>query len=170
MTLKGTWTMGCDIHAFIDYDPPQKDEPTLVYYLGEFKIQRNYSLFGIMAGVRQPNLQLFQPRGMPQRMSWTIREKATLMVIDNDKEKSEGCCTRQQAERWGSNYSDENKRRVWNPDYHSHSWLNTAEVKNVFKKLKSDYGHSLGLTGALWAMEGLEKERCNPRLVFWFDN
>lgn len=162
--------MGCDIHAFIDYDPPQINETSLVYYLGEFNIQRNYGLFGIMAGVRHPELQLFQPRGMPERSSWTIREKTTLMVMDNEKDRFEGCCTREEAERWGSNYTDENKRRVWHPDYHSHSWLNTAEVKKVLKKLRSANGQSFGLTGALRAMEGLDEEGCNPRLVFWFDN
>lgn len=166
--------MICDIHAFIDYDLAGKTDNELVHYLGEFNIWRNYALFGMMAGVCQPELTIFKARGLPCRLSFTVRDRASLLIQDENNPfenfPDDRTCTKRDVEIWNGKYTDDTKRRIWHPDLHSHSWLNTVEANLVLNRFKETGGVSHGLSAACGAMQALQKEGCVPRLVFWFDN
>lgn len=56
--------MGCDIHAFIEVK-----EYDLWWEWAKVNINRNYTLFGLMAGVRIPEYKLFDARGVPSDVS-----------------------------------------------------------------------------------------------------
>jgi hypothetical protein len=175
--------MGCDIHCYIDYDPPGENDHGLVNHLCEINVGRNYMLFNIMAGVRGDDQTLFEPRGLPENLSWTTRDHAVLYVNDDLKpgERSDDSeCSRENAERWNSShevrprgvggYTDETKKRIYHPDWHSHSWLNTKEVGLVIERCKQLGGVTPSLVAAHAAMKALDDAGCTARFVFWFDN
>lgn len=140
--------MGCDIHAYVDYDEPNDFEHKWVGHLGEFILGRDYFLFSLMAGVRG-NEALFQPKGLPEHLSWRTLHEAALFIVDGEREES-GTCTQADAERYhqswlrhkegvGGYVGGENgdKKRVYHPDWHSHSWLTSEELKQVIDKYAS---------------------------------
>lgn len=47
------WNMGCDIHAHVETGYVGRDEKEVWCHLCEFRFGRNYTLFGLMAGVRR---------------------------------------------------------------------------------------------------------------------
>ena len=162
--------MGCDIHAYIDYDSPKnEDKIDLVNYFGEVNIFRHYALFSLMAGVRGP-ATLFQAKGLPDRLSWTTRDKAAIYLCEKEDNSVGFCFTRETAERIKARYTDESETRVWNPDFHSHSWLSTDEVFKLIDEYKKIGGECFALNAAAHAMDCLEDLKCLPRLIFWFDN
>jgi hypothetical protein len=126
--------MGCDIHAFVEYiDPNWADQPR---FLAKVHIRRDYSLFGIMAGVRRSQglEPVSLPKGLPKEISYQLQSEAYLFVVDKEEINEQGCCTRKDAERWGNNYVDEKKKFVQHPDWHSHSWLSLEEVREVIRR------------------------------------
>jgi len=149
--------MGCDIHAYVDYeeDIVKRDGNLWVSNLGEFHIGRDYLLFGILAGVRCAEDKLFDPKGLPDQMSYVTSGAATLFVVDHETEE-QGCCTRESADRWHQSwleqkarwdflgeragiggYTDAEQKRIHHPDWHSHSWLTTDELRQVIEKYAS---------------------------------
>lgn len=146
--------MGCDIHAYVDYeeDLVRRDGNRWVSNLGEFHVGRDYLLFGILAGVRYHEAKLFDPKGLPDQLSYVTNGEATLFVVDHETEES-GCCTRENADRWNASHEEQKKRwgdkagiggyvdaektRVYHPDWHSHSWLTTEELKQAIEKYAS---------------------------------
>lgn len=138
--------MGCDIHAYVDYDEPNDHDHKWVGHLGSFSIGRDYLLFGIMAGVRCPDYALFEPKGLPEHLSWRTLHEATLFVVQGETDEH-GMCSKESAERWHQSwlrhkqgvggYVDAEQKRVHHPDWHSHSWLTTSELKQVIEKYAS---------------------------------
>ena len=70
--------MGCDIHAYIECDAGQyRDGTWSVDQVAEVNIPRDYILFALMANVRyHPEWMagvgpVSQPRGLPERLSYT---------------------------------------------------------------------------------------------------
>lgn len=64
--------MGCDIHAYIEI--PLAHRPTGWDFFAKLDVDRNYSLFGLMAGVRAER-KLFDPKGIPRRMSLEVSDE-----------------------------------------------------------------------------------------------
>lgn len=152
--------MGCDIHAYVDYDQPNSE---YVGQLGSFNIGRDYLLFSIMASVRLPrgrsnDIAVFEPKGLPEHLSWKTLDEATLFIADPHDSNERGMCSKESAEQYhqswlrhkqgvggyvGGIHGDtqidptEPPTRVYHPDWHSHSWLTTNELKQVIEKYAS---------------------------------
>ena len=163
--------MGCDIHSFVEYHTAGARE---AWYFGTFDIGRNYVLFGLLAGVRCGGC-LFQPRGLPDDMSFTLRYNASLRVCE---EGSDGCISREEADgleacelnKFGG-YVDGTKMFVWNPDFHTHSWLSCEELQQVQSAYSAiDGAESPTLAAVLAAMNSLESSGVRSRFVFYFDS
>ncbi len=132
--------MGCDIHAYIDYDNGEDQAPR---NLCRIKIARDYWLFGVLAGVRlDPGVipgekQLFAPRGLPEKLSWEVEDENSLYVVADkeDEDVHEGCCERSNAEKWTksgwSTWLNEDHTRITHPDWHTHSYLYVDELEKV---------------------------------------
>ena len=133
--------MGCDVHAFIDYDDFKTREGD--WYVSNFAshvdIGRNYTLFALMAGVRYDEnrmggkLPMFEPRGIPNKVSWSVKDEYTLWVIDDDEEDSERSAKRSQALKWIAQGISEmfDEHYITHPDWHSASWLTADELDQV---------------------------------------
>ena len=63
--------MGCDIHAYIEYEAPGEDWITCFCSL---HLDRNYSLFAALAGVRG-GFPKIPPRGMPKNTSLEVADE-----------------------------------------------------------------------------------------------
>jgi hypothetical protein len=131
--------MGTDIHAYIDYDEKINND-VVAYPLARIYIDRDYWLFTIMAGIRSASIQeqtpISPPKGLPERMSWRVQNDAYLMVVEDGIDGhhiNNGCCTREYAESYGK-YTDETKRYVHHPDWHSHTWFTLNEVNQIIRK------------------------------------
>jgi hypothetical protein len=75
--------MGADISMFAEVRGEDKqwrpvDVETGLPELKEIEIDRNYALFGALAGVRRPQgcVTIPTPRGLPVNASWQVREEA----------------------------------------------------------------------------------------------
>lgn len=126
--------MGCNIHAYIDYEQPDGT----VNHFGRVHIARDYRLFVLFAGVRgsavQGMMPVTQKRGLPANISVQVAHDAYLTVIDEEVVREHRCCSRKDAEEWGAKYVDEAKRHIHNPDWHSHTWLTLEEVEEVITR------------------------------------
>lgn len=166
--------MGCDIHAYIEYTERERSEPYWSTVGGRINMGRDYDLFAKMAGVRDyDGKAMFEPRGLPETTSLTVLWDNQLYVAD-DVEGDE-YCTRAQAESWVSNgcskWLRDDKSAVSQPDWHSHSWLTTAEYRTVLEAPRPNgWGIDPAYFAVLAALEELERRNCNARLIFWFDN
>ena len=79
--------MGCDIHVFIEKKTDEKYniwEQVALYRVGKYGRQletadpydgRNYSLFGLLAGVRGWMDPLIEPRGLPSNLSEGVEKE-----------------------------------------------------------------------------------------------
>lgn len=181
--------MGCDIHTYVEFADPISNERGP--YWRNFTRNggnRDYVLFGILAGVRVPDVQAFEPKGMPDgNLGWGTSDDYWNMVAPPEHpEWAEGddWVTIEQAERWvadGSSVADHDDsgrlRRVSGPDWHSHSWLTTAELTEALTRYRAlpedQYPYKYGLEewdAMLAAMRSFEAAGKLTRLVFWFDN
>lgn len=164
--------MGCDIHAYIDYDEYVYDNKKHVSCIAELHLGRNYELFGLMAGVRCPDLALFSPRGLPENFSWHTKYENELMVLEKESDCDEDhTCSREAAERWVksgvSKWTNDKHNYVTHPDWHSHSYLYVNELKQVLKKC-GNHPELKAIIAMMKALNGDDPLR--SRLVFWFDN
>lgn len=60
--------MGCDIYAFVE-----SKECDRYWTQANPHLTRNYLMFGIMAGVRNPGVALYEPKGLPDDMYHSTR-------------------------------------------------------------------------------------------------
>lgn len=153
--------MGCDIHphfevrrngvwTYHDYqqahaDGKYDDGSTRYNYSKLFDdplyVGRNYSLFAILADVRNgvgfagcdtgdPFVPIAAPRGLPADVTDRTLADYTLAVDDEDP-YGDGKCSRENAERWvGKGYSTwvVLGKAVSGPDWHSASYFTLAEL------------------------------------------
>jgi len=169
--------MGCDIHAYIEYGVDYKDK-IIMSDFARVNIWRDYALFGIMAGVRRDEVQLFEPRGIPKDLGFYADYDYYLWVNDEarkNEERDGKVCSRSKAEEyvkeWGCAYKDEQKTFVSDPDYHTASWLTADEFQQCLDKLTTlDYRYGSVISPPLKAIAAAMKVLPNARLVFWFDN
>lgn len=134
--------MGCDIHGPYLEQIDQNGNWNLVAKLDWW---RDYSLFGLMAGVRgdgegQP---CFDPKGFPNDTHWSTKCDYGLYV-KKENDAQEGYCSQAKAAEWiESGCSDVLIERegeiimISGPDWHSASWLSTQEVKLLIERYKS---------------------------------
>jgi len=171
--------MGCDIHAYLEFTDNGEYWSSLTSGAG----QRNYRMFGIMAGVRCEDIALFEQRGLPTgEMSWQAESDHWVWVAPDDKPERaswDGWTGRENADRWiAAGYSQPEHKdgvltRVTNPDHHSHSWLTSSEFSQCFEKYRGlfpDLKPPHDFVGMLGAMQAIEANGGKTRLVFWFDN
>ncbi len=87
----------------------------------------------------------FEPKGVPDDISWKTSEEYTLYVAGDDEDgDADGCCSMKSAMEWlGSGSSevwgdtiDGKVARVTSPDWHSGSWLGTAEMEQVAARMR----------------------------------
>jgi len=181
--------MGCDIHTYVEYaDWENEDGP----YWKNFTSNggsRDYLMFGILAGVRAPTIQLFEPKGIPKgRLGYEteddywyrIAPESSPALADHD-----GWASMANAERWiedgcsTPDFRDGKLFRVSGPDWHSHSWLTREELEKAVdhyaKIVPEHYPAAEPKAPAEWraivaAMRAFEDAGAKTRIVFWFDN
>lgn len=170
--------MGCDIHAYIEYQNKggrwenvqgvwtakrgarfghKYDESTSGY------LDRDYRMFGLLAGVRIPELVRHEPRGIPEGLASRTFDAYALNVDDEHLAKypdSEYAVSNAKADSWvrsGSsheivrlNYQGEpvNSRYISGPDWHTASWLTShefAEILRTYNELARTEWHEADL-------------------------
>lgn len=161
--------MGCDIHAY----PEARASDRGWRSLGTVEINRNYLLFGHLAGVRAQVDPVAQPRGLPSDAGWFAKYDAALLVLDGGVPSYERSVSRKQAEAWvasGKSKWVDGTGYISDPDWHTHSWLTLAECREALRRAAEVGGDSLSMRGVVAMMETWEAADCETRLVFWFDN
>lgn len=162
--------MGCDIHAYVEYTSGRaRGSEDWWSNLTENFGDRDYLWFGILAGVREGDAGLYEPRGLPANLAWRTKDAAFLHVNDELAE-TDGYCSVEQATRWGD--YDPNTKTVPHPDWHSHSWLTTEELGHCIARHMeiADYPLEVGWLALFTAMKTVEDNGGKARIVFWFDN
>lgn len=195
--------MGCDIHTFIEYtdfNDHSTGEPYWQCFGGQIDQGRNYTMFGLLAGVRGGEA-LFDPRGLPEgKHSYQVEDYMHIRIDEEeDAKNTEGYTSLAKARSWGNPIEERNGKpwRVRSPDLHSHSWLTLSELQTVLAR------YTLGdnppeidvplkdravviqavaalrgggeMYGSSWsatlaAMEAFAAHGAQTRLVFCFDN
>lgn len=160
--------MGCDIHGYIEYKRwPTLDTPYCLFSgrLGD----RDYSMFGLLAGVRQDGC-MFEPRGIPKDISRTTLWEYGLFVSKEEGADGEDrTCSVESANKWVARGDSVwlDKNLVSSPDWHTPSYVSTEEFEQVIQKRKEmEWGYSEEWDAILAAMKALP----DARFVFWFDN
>lgn len=137
--------MGCDIHTFIEYSDftDQNGEPYWSSLGGQINAGRDYTMFGLLAGVRGGEA-LFSPRGLPNgKHSYTVEDYMHVRIgtkeqVENSYEG--GVVTLETAQGWRGetiiNTLDGKPWKVTNPDLHSHSWLTRNELQLVLARYR----------------------------------
>lgn len=159
--------MGCDIHIYAEYwyDYELKSSRNRYWdhyatsLCKDFCIGRNYSLFNIMAGVRGDGLNSISlPRGLPKepKISHHTLDSASLIVVP-DKELNlknyvlpSNVISESKLEELKQNANIEYITTtsfgstmkqcpvIYDPDYHSFSWLNLQELLEVRKRFLNE--------------------------------
>jgi hypothetical protein len=166
--------MGCDIHAFVDFNKPGADFCQSLSE--ELNLDRDYAMFAKLANVRNHGediVPISEPRGLPSRVSHTVSSADNLYIVEKDSNES-GTCTQEQAARWIASGSSKLVREkvVTNPDHHSYSWVSLSEFERAISELTSiiKYKLSVEYYAVLSAMKIIAEQGYEVRLVFWFDN
>jgi len=133
---------------------------------------RNYKMFSLIAGARGKSPSSLEPKGLPpfDDLGYYSTWDAFLMI---SKGKSEGCCTIEDAKRWKSEIIYRNGEPAFasHPDWHSHTWLTRKEFLSVIEQYNIESDYEAPTWGAIHAaMNYLEDNGYETRLVIWFDN
>ena len=160
--------MGCDIHAFIDYDCDMTDWTYANSFAEEIDLPRNYLLFGLLAGVRQriDVEPVSLPKGLPDKVSWPVERRYTIYISDVERDKVQQWLANGWSTLWRNH-------RITNPDWHSASWLSVDELEEVERRYDSYVAnhHLIQIrNNVLAAIIAAMKMLPAGRLVFWFDN
>jgi len=176
--------MGCDIHMYVQYKEKKNAaeaekegrDPYWWDFGGGFNPGRNYTLFGILAGVRDNPEYSFEPKGIPDfGLGWGARSDLYLYITE-DPIPGENCCTLEQAQSWRRPIVNDSNGKPWytqHPDWHSHSWMTIKELEQAYRWYKKDtkYSPCLEYRALLKTMKALEDGGKNEVIVvFWFDN
>lgn len=176
--------MGCDIHAYVEYTTDGKYWRNLTANAGE----RNYVMFGVLAGVRVSEEQLFEPKGLPPgELGYKTRGDYWLRIAPAEHLElvnMDGWTSRENAERWveqrlsRASYENGNLTSVSDPDAHSVSWLTASELSQAVDRYRevigkywpNDTSAPTEWVMILAAMQAAEANGAQARVVFWFDN
>ncbi len=173
--------MGCDIHAHIEYfvEHPQIT-PRWDHFAAPW-VQRNYNLFGIIAGVRSALGPLYTPRGFPNDASMETREAYSDRIVDWRCDCGEShTINKANVSPRAEHLLDESgvdTGRVVGADWHTPSWLSKDEFTISLSRLMEiespDTIYREGetiLSPELIAIRATLAAFKKSRLVFWFDN
>lgn len=171
--------MGCDVHAYVEYSHDGKYWSNLTDNAGH----RDYTMFGIMAGVRDYNgVKLFDPKGLPEGpLGWRVESSHWLRIVPEEHPEwagEDGWVSKDSAESWvargcsQAEVKDGVLQRVTNPDHHSHSWLTADELAQCLDRYRqiSDRKAPTEWVAIHAAMKAIEGNGEKARVVFWFDN
>ena len=160
--------MGMDIHTFIEVVSED-----FVWGYAEVMVGRHSDLFQI--------IRKSQPKGLPDKISYTVQGRHFVMVADPEKEQSwvgVEYVTRAKAEAWIAKgrsyyYEDEHSKDSWVswPDWWDPSWLTLEEVEEVLHKYMGCEHQNFEFLVLVDTMRSLEKHmgEGKSRLVLWFD-
>lgn len=141
--------MGCDIHEFVEI----KVNGQWVY-AGKIIIYRDYALFGVLAGVRDHDIDpVAEAKGIPSDMS-----KGLIFILGRGK----------------FNTVEEIEQNIQYDDYHSHSYLSMEEIYDA-QEIYQEYLKGEDCSGIPEQLIKLGELKQHPfvedvRFVFWFDN
>lgn len=171
--------MGCDIHAYVEYRTKTKDgekEKTYWTSLGRIYMSRYYHFFGLLGNHRRGHQGLFEPKGLPENLGAVARDEWWLPIVSDEEAKSlESAVTLENATHWNENYGckieyfNDEPYKVENPDWHTETWITTAELKEALKNVDQEEAYIDGEV-VLAMMESVEKNGQEARLIVWFDN
>lgn len=86
-------------------------------------------------------IDTFEPKGIPSGLCSRTGYEYHLWVRDDDDEHERGSCSLSNAESWvesgSSEWVNDEKTSVTNPDWHTPSWLSTEEVATVIDRYKA---------------------------------
>ena len=181
--------MGCDIHTYVEFSESRDDASVYWNNFTRNGGSRNYIMFGVLAGVRVPDVQLFEPKGMPEgSLGYRTSEDYWLNVAPEahpEWDDDESWVSLDRATAWiesGTSVGDLDDagrlRRVSGPDWHSHSWLTADELEQALNHYRvvvpkywpQDDGVPPEWAAMLASMRSFEASGQQSRLVFWFDN
>jgi len=66
--------MGCDIHGFIESREDYSREKSIYWSRAKLDLDRDYTLFGLLAGVRGAEEPIVYDKGLPLDLSGCIKE------------------------------------------------------------------------------------------------
>lgn len=174
--------MGCDIHMYIEYNEKNNENKSWISFSKKINPGRLYAIFAKLADVcnhKEWNIKpIAADRGFPENAGCYSVSDNYIDVSDNymclsDEEVDNNSCSKEMAEswvKWGySKYINNEKNKVSNPDWHSHSWATTKELKKVLKFINVKRGNIPEWFAVLDTMKSLEKSGKDVRVVFWFD-
>lgn len=173
--------MGCDIHMYVEYKRKNEENSNWRDFGKRINPGRNYVMFGLLSKGVRSNLQTgIEAKGLPEDLGYFSNIDSYIFINDKYAETDDDYTTLETAERWSKSgnkiIKDEEGKpiKVEHPDWHSHSWLTTAEFK---KQLEVYYNNPDWLkypepqyNALLASMIELEKFDLECRIVFWFDN
>jgi hypothetical protein len=133
--------MGADIHCYIEYRKRNDSgEKRWLSFGGRLNPGRNYGVFAVLAGIRSDKSipVPFPPRGLPEDTGFKAVDDYYLFIDETGFENSVTSETaKQYVENCGCHYKNNHDGKptwVSHPDWHSHSWLTTEELKKVFQE------------------------------------
>ena len=136
--------MGCDIHAMMEAKRTFS-WGTYWFNAGDPMIDRNYSLFGLLAGVRAVEVEpISPPRGLPEGYRDGISEAAS--------EEFRG---------WHEN---------WGTGAHSTSWVTLDELRQSREILPDDEDLADLIRRMERVADEFDGDGSRVRLVFFFDS
>lgn len=173
--------MGCDIHLYLEYSKKEKvitpEKTRWDYFGGRINPGRNYLMFGIMSrGVRTEPIFSIARKELPDDCGYASQDDSRIFISETP---NNNYVTMEKALQWEKRgcklIPGANGKIAWveHPDWHSHSWLNTAEFKKVmdfYNKETKGQRLELEYEVILAVMKKFEKLGFNARIVFWFDN
>lgn len=167
--------MGCDIHTMIEYKAKDRDWQTFSY--DTVNLGRDYRMFTAMADVRNysDDFVPIEAKGLPEDVSHYTISANSFYVVDGDTE-DEGSVSRADAERWvrsgDSEWTNDKKWRVTDPDAHSHSYLSPEEFEQCIEKVSKIVSYTVDpdYKVALAMLKKYKELGYESRIVFWFDN
>ncbi len=171
--------MGCDIHMYVEYK--RKERSVWSSFGGKINPGRNYNMFARMAGVRGEFEGVsLEPKGMPEDAGYKANDGNRLYITDTEGEEY---VTMETAQKWVDsnssvfiNGSDGKPLWVTHPDWHSHTWLSADEYRDIVRgyheqvKGADTYNKESEYKAILAAMESLQADGYEVRVVLWFDN
>lgn len=164
--------MGCDVHMYLEYSDftGSNGEP----YWSAFVTNagsRDYTMFGLLAGVRSDRDPTIAPRGLPEGNLAYETQNACKMCVSDDPAHAEweNYCTSAQAAQWGKPIID---GMIAGPDWHTFSWLTADEYAQVLGRYMTEVRdiYAVEYDVILASMRAFEERGCKIRLIFWFDN
>jgi hypothetical protein len=181
--------MGCDIHMYPEYR--RRGSDWWDGFTGRWHPGRDYALFGFLAGVRDDGPPVARPRGFPTDAGYRAKEDYILYVTPDEESANrwridgDDAIPRERAERWigynssrwieGPHAEPRNGLvgKISDPDAHTATWLSLEEFRQAVRLREEKYVPypvASEYRALLAALESLERDGHETRVVFWFDN